>query len=67
MEAEKKCQCGPGCTCPECTCPPGCPGKCGPKGFPPKFGPPPFPFPIARVLEPAPSKVKSGMTEVFKT
>ena len=54
MEAEKKCQCGPGCTCPECTCPPGCPGNCGPKGFPPKFGPPPFPFPIARVLEPAP-------------
>ena len=51
MEAEKKCQCGPGCTCPTCTCPPGCQGNCGPKMFPPKFGPP---FPIARVLEPAP-------------
>ena len=54
MDVEKKCECGPGCTCQKCTCPPGCPGGCGPKGFgmpfPPKFCPPPQ----ARVLEPAP-------------
>ena len=50
---QKKCQCGPGCTCVECTCPPGCPGNCGPKDCCKPF--PKFcPFPQARVLEPAP-------------
>ena len=47
MEAEKKCQCGPGCTCVTCTCPPGCPGNCGPKPFGMPFPPK---FPLARVL-----------------